>query len=181
MPVHFFYSLKSFQHCIFVLTFVGSVLSSFFKYRLEDHGLHPVGNTPPGTCILSPGGSHTYHLAVCTDKYLAMKKLNMLIEIEIQQKYSYFTLSQKAATRFQLTLRKLGSPFVFESRLDNGENVPGILVLYSVTHFKSSSSDPDGGHSCITRYTVRVFLFLVFLNDGKLYYLSRERKSLRGS
>lgn len=107
-----------------------------------------------------------------------MKKLNMLIEIEIQQKYSYFTLSQKAATRFQLTLRKLGhgSPFVFESRLDNGENVPGILVLYSVTHFKSSSSDPDGGHSCITRYTVRVFLFLVFLNDGKLYiFLEREK------
>lgn len=102
----------------------------------------------------------------------------MLIEIEIQQKYSYFTLSQKAATRFQLTLRKLGhgSPFVFESRLDNGEDVPGILVLYSVTHFKGSSSDPDGGHSCITSYTVRVFLFLVFLNDGKLYiFLEREK------
>ena len=107
----------------------------------------------------------------------------MLIETEIQRKYSYFTLSQKAATRLQLTLRKLGhgSPFVFESRLDSGENGPSILVLYCVTHLKSSSSDPDGGHSCVTRYTVRGFLFLVFLNDGKLYVFLERERSLRGS
>ncbi|XP_020740497.2 centrosomal protein of 44 kDa isoform X4 [Odocoileus virginianus] len=43
------------------------------KKMLEDHGLYPVGNASPGTCMSSPGGSHIYHLAICTDEYVVMK------------------------------------------------------------------------------------------------------------
>lgn len=77
--------------------------------------------------------------------------------------------SQKAATHFQLMLRKSWHdfPFVFGSKLDSCENVLSVLVLYSVTHFKTSSSDTDGG--CLY-YNIpnEYFCLFVFLNDGKL-------------
>lgn len=92
----------------------------FLKYRLEDHGLHPVGNAPPGTCMLSLGASHTYHLAICTNEYVVMKIWKYSLKFKI---YSCFMRSQKAATHFQLMSRKSrhDSPFVFGSKLDSCE------------------------------------------------------------
>lgn len=63
----------------------------------------------------------------------------------LKQKHNDFMLSQKAATHFHLTLRKQG--MILFLYLEAGQKVHCVeyFSALSVIHFKTSSTDTDGG------------------------------------
>lgn len=148
VPGHSFYRVKSFQHCIFVLTFVGSVLSNMF-FKVQAWGPRFTSCRKHSTWDLHIVPRRLSYIPSCHLHWPIRcdEKLKTLIEKLNETKIQLVHAQSKGSHTFSVNVEEVRVWFSFCIWKQVGQLWKHVEYFSTLFHstFKTSGSDTDGG------------------------------------